>query len=197
MCRDFEFNPLFGHPVSPQDWHNAGVKVFHNPTEDFSAPTFQELSACVNFMKGFLQESTQSIYVHCKAGRGRSVAVVVCYLIDTLGISTSQAVDFIQRQRTHINMGTAQKEACRNFEQEMKKMGDFAFVPPLPPLISNNLITPTLVVETTSPKVQQALVTQEQEEPWVGPPVEITRDSLSWVGPPVEITRDSLSGNVT
>jgi len=189
LCQDIEFNPnLFGHPVSPRDWEEAGVKVLHSPTQDFNAPTFNELAACVNFMKDFFQQSDKSIYVHCKAGRGRSVAVVVCFLIDTMGLSTDQAIDFIQQQRSHINMGTAQTEACRNYEDTLKKLACGPVFAPLPSVISPDtshapfaplippINTPPSVPSSTEPpsptppsSTYLLHVLKSQEEPWVGP----------------------------
>uniref|UniRef100_A0A6B2LG70 Uncharacterized protein n=1 Tax=Arcella intermedia TaxID=1963864 RepID=A0A6B2LG70_9EUKA len=119
MCQDFEFNPIFGKPVSPLDWLESGVEVLHMPTEDFNAPNVTEISTAVSFIQEFLEKTngSKSVYVHCKAGRGRSVAVVVCYLISSFGKTTDEAIEFIQKQRPHINMGPEQTLSCRTYEQ--------------------------------------------------------------------------------
>jgi len=129
MCRDFEFNPLIGKPVNKQDWESKGVKVYHSPTQDFEAPSVDELRNCVEFMTQVLNDDpTCSIYVHCKAGRGRSVAVIVCFLISTYGYTTEEAIDFIMKKRSHINMGKTQCQACKKYEKKISRQ--YAFYTP-------------------------------------------------------------------
>ena len=48
-----------------------------------SAPTVDEIEKAVAFIKTF-REKQQSVYVHCKAGRGRSAFLVVCYLVKVI-----------------------------------------------------------------------------------------------------------------
>jgi len=118
LCREFEFNPVLGKPVTKQDWENQNVKVLHSPTQDFEAPTVEELYHCVTWINQQIEEDPKSsIYIHCKAGRGRSVALVVCFLISNEGFTTDEAIQFIVSKRSHINMGTSQIEACHKYEQ--------------------------------------------------------------------------------
>jgi atypical dual specificity phosphatase len=118
MCRDFEFNPLLGRPVTKQDWESKNVSVYHSPTQDFEAPSVAELKNCVDFIiKKIEEDPTSSVYVHCKAGRGRSVAVVVCFLITQHGITTEQAINTILSKRSHIHMGKSQINACKQYEE--------------------------------------------------------------------------------
>lgn len=67
-------------PVTPQDWN--ALKIAHCQVE---TPDFYPLSEN-SFKKGVEFIETQikhgkKVYVHCKAGRGRSAAVVLAYLI--------------------------------------------------------------------------------------------------------------------
>jgi len=134
LCRDFEFNPVLGKPVTKQDWESKNVKVLHSPTRDFEAPTVEELYNCVTWINKQIEEDPKSsVYVHCKAGRGRSVAVVVCFLISTMGLTTDEAIEFITKKRSHINMGISQTDSCRKYELEYRPS-----MPPQHPLIDSN-----------------------------------------------------------
>lgn len=93
------------------------VEALHIPTRDFSAPTQDVLNLAVQFMKHIICGKNKSVYVHCKAGRGRSVACVVCYLVATMGMTTDAAIRHVQSKRAHINMGAPQVAACYKFEQ--------------------------------------------------------------------------------
>ena len=54
------------------------------PTLDFdAAPSVEEIEEGVAFIKSF-KEKNESVYIHCKAGRGRSALLVVCYLIKVI-----------------------------------------------------------------------------------------------------------------
>jgi atypical dual specificity phosphatase len=135
LCREYEFNPVLGKPVTKQDWENQNVKVLHSPTRDFEAPTVEELYNCVSWINKQIEEDPKSsVYVHCKAGRGRSVALVVCFLISNMGFTTDEAIQFIVSKRSHINMGTSQIEACRKYEQEYRPLS----MPPRHPPIDLN-----------------------------------------------------------
>jgi len=135
LCRDFEFNPVLGKPVTKQDWESHNVNVYHSPTKDFEAPSVMELANCVDFIKKqIVNDSKGSVYVHCKAGRGRSVAVVVCFLISQTGYTTDEAIKCILTKRSHINMGASQTEACRKYEQEYRPNS----ASPHPQLIESN-----------------------------------------------------------
>jgi hypothetical protein len=45
------------------------------------------------------REEQEPILIHCMAGRHRSVAVVAAYLIDRLGLSAKEALDYIRTKR--------------------------------------------------------------------------------------------------
>lgn len=51
------------------------------PTLDFdAAPSVEDLEKGIAFINAF-KEKNESVYVHCKAGRGRSALLVACYLV--------------------------------------------------------------------------------------------------------------------
>ena len=64
-----------------QDWNSLGVKQLRLPTVDFdNAPSIPQIKKGLEFIEHFIEKG-ESVYVHCKAGRGRSVVLVMCYLI--------------------------------------------------------------------------------------------------------------------
>lgn len=81
MNEDYEL--LFG-VTSPQEWRNLGVEFLQLKTADIlHAPSQENLYKGVKFIKKF-DNSGDSVYVHCKAGRTRSATLVACYLIQVI-----------------------------------------------------------------------------------------------------------------
>ena len=58
-----------------------GVQVLHLPTLDFTGtPSQKHIHQAVKFIID-ARTGKESVYIHCKAGRTRSVTVTACYLI--------------------------------------------------------------------------------------------------------------------
>ena len=61
-----------------------GVEQLCLETVDFNnAPSHDMLNKGVEFIEDMKQQGS-SVYVHCKAGRGRSATLVACYLMKVL-----------------------------------------------------------------------------------------------------------------
>ena len=52
-------------------------------------------------------------YVHCKAGRGRSTTLVLCYLIRQMQMSPEEAYAFVQAKRPQVCLAEGQWAAVR------------------------------------------------------------------------------------
>jgi protein tyrosine phosphatase (PTP) superfamily phosphohydrolase (DUF442 family) len=117
LNQPFELEPnQFGVPASPEDWQRRHVRNLIISTPDFHAPTVKELEGCLEFMKEIV-DAKKKVYVHCKAGRGRSVVASVCFLIKYEQMSWEEATAYIKKRRPQINMGSHQTGSCANFEK--------------------------------------------------------------------------------
>jgi atypical dual specificity phosphatase len=115
LNKPFELQPnLIGTPVQPCDWLLNNVESLHIPTPDFCPPTPEEIKLGIEFMKKIIS-SGKSVYVHCKAGRGRSVVAVVCYLLEVDNMTVEEAVDYVKKRRPQINMGKIQLNICYSY----------------------------------------------------------------------------------
>jgi len=56
------------------------VQRFWFSAVDFSPPSLEDLDTGVQVIQDFKRRG-ESVYVHCKAGRGRSATMAACYLI--------------------------------------------------------------------------------------------------------------------
>jgi atypical dual specificity phosphatase len=79
-----------------------GVPQLRLPTIDFDPPTLEHLLRGAAFIRAHALRGS-SVYVHCKAGRGRSVAVCLAYLVLYDGLAPHEADARMRLVRPHIS----------------------------------------------------------------------------------------------
>lgn len=105
-------------PWAPSRWEN--VRVYHVPVKDYSAPTFEQLVQIVNLLD---EASAQgNVFVHCKAGIGRTGAVIACWRI-THGWSVKDAI--AAEALTSYDASFAQEQAVRDFAARWRERSVF------------------------------------------------------------------------
>jgi len=111
MCEEFA-----GHQSMMAE---HGIVQLHLPTRDYDCPSEADLLRGAAFMSEQINAGRQ-IYVHCKAGRGRSAALVLCFLILSRRISSLQADDIIRKVRPHINRNLTQHPQVQAIERMVR-----------------------------------------------------------------------------
>ena len=90
MIEEREYNV----PVFPKtDWEGIGIEFHHFPSPDFEPLSSELLEKATRVATTALRVGKR-IYIHCKAGRGRSCAVAVM----ALSILTKESVDEIHER---------------------------------------------------------------------------------------------------
>jgi protein-tyrosine phosphatase len=118
LLDEFEINTetYLTVPVKEEDWkeNNVNQKIIH--AADFNPLTMEQIHEGVSFIEKIREENkTDKIYVHCKAGHGRSVIIVICYLIKTRNMDFEKAYHFIKDKRHSINMNQDQFQSIINY----------------------------------------------------------------------------------
>lgn len=112
LTQDFEtkdFTP------SEQEWKEMGVEQLQVSTVDFTGtPSQDKIRLAVDFIMRHRKQN-HSVYVHCKAGRTRSVTIVACYLIQANQWTPEEAVDFVKSKRPHIWLREKQLKSVAEF----------------------------------------------------------------------------------
>jgi len=62
----------------------------------------------------------QAVYIHCKAGRGRSWMILMCYLTTLAGMDFEEAQKLVQEKRPHVSPSIEQIQFVKNFEKKFK-----------------------------------------------------------------------------
>ena len=79
-----------------------GIEQLRLPTPDFSPPTLDSVRQALALIEQ-AEAAQESVYLHCKAGRGRSATVAVCRLMQTNSISAEEAEARLRAIRPHVD----------------------------------------------------------------------------------------------
>lgn len=86
------------------------------PTRDYLfAPSFVDISRAVDF----IHRNTccgKTTYVHCKAGRGRSTTIVLCYLIEHKCMTPRAALEYVRSRRPRVLLAPSQWKAVQEYK---------------------------------------------------------------------------------
>jgi len=99
-------------PVSAYREHN--IKHHWTPVIDYTSPTEDQIEKAVEFMRK-TAERGDTVYLHCKAGKGRSVTIAICYLMITYQISAQNALKMIIQQRPQVSKYLWRRSAVIEF----------------------------------------------------------------------------------
>ena len=91
----------------------AGIEELRLPITDFTPPSLEEVRAGVAFIQRHLSAG-HKVYVHCKAGRGRSATIVLCYLIAG-GLSPEEGQALLRGKRRHVNRHLDRRTVVQQF----------------------------------------------------------------------------------
>ena len=97
-------------------YEQAGIEQFRVPTTDFTPPTVESIKSSLAFIERHAARGGK-VYVHCKAGRGRSATVAICYLI-ARGLSPDEAQAKLSRVRPQVMRSLAKRKVVLDFAAE-------------------------------------------------------------------------------
>ncbi|KAM3712278.1 hypothetical protein ACJW31_01G168800 [Castanea mollissima] len=87
------------------------------PTRDYLfAPSFVDISQAVDFIHQNAS-SGRTTYVHCKAGRGRSTTIVLCYLVRYKHMTPIDALEYVRSRRPRVLLAPSQWKAVQEYSK--------------------------------------------------------------------------------
>ncbi|XP_048435886.1 phosphatidylglycerophosphate phosphatase PTPMT1 [Pyrus x bretschneideri] len=127
-------------------YHSHGINHLVIPTRDYCfAPSLSDACRAVDFIYENAL-SGRTTYVHCKAGRGRSTTIVICYLVHHKQMTPESAYEYLKSIRPRVLLASAQWQAVQEYYYLMVKkafvysrMPDL-MVKPLQSASSHNLV---------------------------------------------------------
>lgn len=65
-------------------YDQLGIRQLHLPTVDYAAPNLPDVMKALDFIASC--HGRGIVYLHCKAGRGRSATIALCWMIQSGGL---------------------------------------------------------------------------------------------------------------
>ncbi|MBA0806769.1 hypothetical protein Gohar_022623 [Gossypium harknessii] len=110
-------NEPFETLVSTSLYRAHGIDHLVIPTRDYLfAPSISDISKAV----AFIHKNAccgRTTYVHCKAGRGRSTTVVLCYLVEHKQMTPAGALEYVQSRRPRVLLAPSQWKAVMEYSR--------------------------------------------------------------------------------
>nr|GMD59388.1 putative dual specificity protein phosphatase DSP8 [Ipomoea batatas] len=109
-------------------YRDHGINHLVIPTRDYLfAPSFLDISQAVDFIQGNAS-SGKTTFVHCKAGRGRSTTIVLCYLVKHKQMTPEAAFDYVRSIRPRVSLASSQWQAVQEYYSRVRKTESSACV---------------------------------------------------------------------
>lgn len=121
VCGVITLNEPYETLVPTSLYHYHGINHLVIPTRDYCfAPSLSDTCRAVDF----IHENAscgQTTYVHCKAGRGRSTTIVICYLVHHKQMTPDSAYEYLKSIRPRVLLAPSQWQAVQEYYYIMVK----------------------------------------------------------------------------
>lgn len=107
-------------PYSDKEYKQAGVERSKIDHKDHTPLAFPEMDKAADFIDSQIREG-KNVYVHCRAGVGRSAMAVAAYLIKYKGMKVNDAMDTIKQARPESTI-KKKEAALKNFYEIWEKV---------------------------------------------------------------------------
>ncbi|KAL0097950.1 protein-tyrosine phosphatase-like protein [Phycomyces blakesleeanus] len=105
-------------------YDELSIQQIRLPTTDFSIPTVNAITKGVNSIIDTMENKDGVVYLHCKAGRGRSAVIALCYLLRVYRLTPVEAQEVLLVCRPQVDKFIYLEEQVREFYKEMISQAD-------------------------------------------------------------------------
>ncbi|KAG2175744.1 hypothetical protein INT44_000222 [Umbelopsis vinacea] len=96
-------------------YQELNIQQMRLGTADYTVPTLDKIEVGVSAIMDIAEHRDGSIYIHCKAGRGRSAALGLCYLIRRYELNPQQAQSVLIKARAQVDKELYHAEQIRMY----------------------------------------------------------------------------------
>lgn len=107
LCREFS---------GPQRaYKRLGIEQLHVPTVDSTSPSFETVERATQWIADLLKRREGAVFIHCKAGIGRSATVALCALVAVDGMKPADAMKLMKDKRPEVSNDVAKYAVVKSF----------------------------------------------------------------------------------
>uniref|UniRef100_A0ACD6AAJ4 Uncharacterized protein n=1 Tax=Avena sativa TaxID=4498 RepID=A0ACD6AAJ4_AVESA len=112
-------NEPFETLVPSSMYQSRGIDHLVIPTRDYMfAPSLVDISQAVDFIHRNTSLGRMT-YIHCKAGRGRSTTIVLCYMVKYKNMTPTAAFEYVRSKRTRVLLTRSQWRVVQEFSTKV------------------------------------------------------------------------------
>jgi atypical dual specificity phosphatase len=100
--------------VSEKSFPFSVSKRIDVPLVDFAHPDKSTIEPAVKFLDKCVADG-ETVYVHCRAGKGRSATVVMCWLVSRMNMDPVTAQEYLTLRRPQILQSLKDRKVVREF----------------------------------------------------------------------------------
>lgn len=121
MNEDYEFQKhRWSDPVKPVDWKEKKINFLNLSSPDLEPIGISRLAAAVDYVAAQVKLGNP-VYIHCTAGRGRSVSVAICSLIKINRWALQQSIKHVTQCRPQCMLSPKQIQSITTwYEAELQ-----------------------------------------------------------------------------
>jgi len=101
------------------EYKRMGIEQLQIPTTDFTPPRLEDVRVAVEFIQNHVVRGNM-VYIHCKAGRGRSATIALCWLVKYRQMTAVEAQSYLLKSRPHVDRRLHQRSVVRLFAEELQ-----------------------------------------------------------------------------
>ncbi|KAI3756808.1 hypothetical protein L1987_56631 [Smallanthus sonchifolius] len=115
VCGVVTLNESYETLIPTSLYHAHGIDHLVIPTRDYLfAPSYDDICKAVEFIHENAS-ACKATYVHCKAGRGRSTTIVLCYLVKHKQMTPDAAYEYAKSIRPRVRLASSQWRAVQDY----------------------------------------------------------------------------------
>jgi atypical dual specificity phosphatase len=118
VCQVINLCDEWAGPVTA--YRRLGVEQLRLPTPDYSPPPLSHVLTAIDAIERGLRAG-QGTYLHCKAGRGRSAIVALCWIMKTRRLCALEADRWLRRCRPQVDDHLSRREVVGEFAGVMSR----------------------------------------------------------------------------
>lgn len=108
------FFGMLTKPITPKEWSKRSVIQCQIPTPDFGTIEMEKIYQGVEFLNWNVKNG-RNVYVHCKAGHGRSFLVLTAYLVKYQKLPVDTAIAKVRSTRWEAHLDKEKLETLRRY----------------------------------------------------------------------------------